>query len=142
MRYIKDSKEQLEVFPRTGLRSPDRDSETPYGERPDEHERPGPAMGLTAGALTSHVRKLEETDLIRINSDNTGHGNQKICEPHLEKILFVFSSAALSQNEYRSHLRVGQYFRLPDLPHLRHLHRSAIHRGEWMTPVFYTSETL
>ncbi len=66
-------------------------------------------LSLTNGALTSHVRKLEEADLIRINTEPSGHGNLKICEPHLDKILFVFSGRQTLQNEFRSHLRAGQY---------------------------------
>ena len=66
-------------------------------------------LGLTNGALTPHVRKLEETGLIRINTDSRGHGNLKVCEPHLDKILFVFTRPAAGQNEFLSHLRVGQY---------------------------------
>ena len=67
------------------------------------------SLGLTNGALTSHVRRLEEAGLIRINTDTSGHGNLKICEPHLDKILFVFASRSDTQNEYHSHLRVGQF---------------------------------
>ena len=109
MRYIKDSKEQLNVFKALGsevrihilqlLLDNGRMSMNDLAE----------ALNLTNGALTPHVKKLEENDLLRINADNSGHGNLKICEPHLEKILFVFSLNPEAQNEYRSHLRVGQY---------------------------------
>ena len=109
MRYIADSKEQLKVL--SALASEVRIAilkllmEKGRMSMNDLAE----ALGVTAGALTSHIRKLEEGGLVRINSNNSGHGNLKICEPHLDKILFVFSRAASMRNEFRSHLRVGQY---------------------------------
>ena len=109
MRYIKDHKEQLEVFSTLG--SQVRIDILKYlmeNGRMSMNDLAN-AMGLTGGAVTSHVRKLEESGLIRINTDTSGHGNLKICEPHLDKILFNFSRSASGQNEYRSHLRVGQF---------------------------------
>mgnify|MGYP002231127807 CR=1 FL=1 len=34
-------------------------------------------LQITNGALTSHIRKLEEAGLIRVTQDSVGHGNQK-----------------------------------------------------------------
>ncbi len=67
------------------------------------------ALGLSNGALTPHVKRLETGDLIRVHATSDGHGNQKVCEPHLEKILFHFGMQQGPSNEYRAHLRVGQY---------------------------------
>ena len=36
-------------------------------------------LQITNGALTSHIRKLEEAGLIRVTQDSVGHGNQKVC---------------------------------------------------------------
>lgn len=66
-------------------------------------------LGLTGGALTPHIKRLEACDLVRISQERAAHGNMKMCEPHLEKIFFVFGKSLPSQDEYRSHLRVGQY---------------------------------
>ena len=33
-------------------------------------------LQITNGALTSHIRKLEEAGLIRVTQDSVGHGNQ------------------------------------------------------------------
>ena len=109
MRYIKDFKEQLAVFSALG-------SEVRIGILNLLLERGrmsmndlAEAMGLTAGALTAHIRRLEECDLIRINASSAGHGNLKICEPHQDKVLFVLSRGVSTQNEFHSHLRVGQF---------------------------------
>ena len=109
MRYIKDTAEQLQLFSALGsevrieiltiLMKNGRMSMNDLAAH----------AGLTNGALTSHIKKLEACGLVRINNDTSGHGNMKICEPHLEKMLFDFSKKQDSQNEFRSHLRVGQY---------------------------------
>ena len=109
MRYIKDPKEQLQLFNALGseVRIEILTILMKHG-RMSMNDLASHA-GLTNGALTSHIKKLEACGLVRINADNTGHGNMKICEPHLEKMLFDFSKKQDSQNEFRSHLRVGQY---------------------------------
>ena len=109
MRYIKDFSEELEVFSALGsdirvaileeLRRNGRMSMNDLAR----------ALNISNGALTPHIRKLENCDLVRINTDFTAHGNSRMCEPHLDKILFVFSSGQGEKNEYVSHLRVGQY---------------------------------
>lgn len=139
MRYIKDSKEQLTVFRALGsevrigilrlLMQKGRMSINDLAE----------TMGLTAGALTSHIRKLEEADLIRINADNSSHGNLKLCEPHLDKILFVFSRGASGHNEFRSHLRAGQYASCCVYPTCGLSTASAI-IGEVDDPRYFTSQ--
>ena len=109
MRYIKDPKEQLAVFTALGSEVRIQILNLLIQNGRMSMNDLAHSLGLTNGALTSHIRKLESCDLIRINPDSSGHGNQKICEPHLEKILFDFSKAHASGNEYHSHIRVGQY---------------------------------
>jgi predicted transcriptional regulator len=109
MRYISKFEEELEVFSALGsevrvsilnlLIKNGRMSMNDLAQ----------ALDLSNGALTPHIRKLEGCGLIRVNTDISRHGNLKICEPHLEKILFVFSGNQQQHNEFRSHLRVGQY---------------------------------
>ncbi len=109
MRYIKNLSEELEVFKALGsdiriaiLNLLLENGKMSMNELADR-------LAITNGALTNHIRKLEATDLIRINSDSSVHGNQKLCEPHLDKILFVLNRGAKSNNEFSSYLRVGQY---------------------------------
>ena len=49
-------------------------------------------LNITNGALTSHIKKLEDCGLITIASESAGHGNQKICSVHLDKILIDIDS--------------------------------------------------
>lgn len=44
-------------------------------------------LQITNGALTSHIRKLEEAGLIRVTQDSVGHGNQKVCSVLETRIL-------------------------------------------------------
>ena len=109
MRYIKDHQEQLAVFSALGSEVRIEILKLLLKNGRMSMNDLAQAMGLTGGALTAHIRKLENSGLVRINQDNAGHGNLKICEPHLEKILFVFSSGSGGHNEFHSHIRVGQY---------------------------------
>lgn len=109
MRYLKNLSEELTVFKALGseiriailnlLIENGRLSMNELAER----------LSITNGALTNHIRKLEAADLIRINSDTGAHGNLKLCEPHIDKILFVLDRGTRSSNEVQSYLRAGQY---------------------------------
>ena len=66
-------------------------------------------LNITNGALTSHIRKLESCGLITVSSESAGHGNQKICSVHLDKILIDLEKAEGSQNIYCTDLKVGHY---------------------------------
>ena len=44
-------------------------------------------LKITNGALTAHIRKLEESGIVVVSAEGTGHGNQKRCSVNLDKIL-------------------------------------------------------
>lgn len=67
------------------------------------------ALNVTNGALTSHIKKLEDCGLISITSESSGHGNQKLCSVHLDKILIDIDSAEEDTNVYQAELKVGHY---------------------------------
>ncbi|MBP5185231.1 MAG: winged helix-turn-helix transcriptional regulator [Lachnospiraceae bacterium] len=67
------------------------------------------ALNITNGALTSHVRKLEECGIVSIMSESAGHGNQKRCMVHLNKILVEFSPDPKKDDAYETEIKVGQY---------------------------------
>ena len=67
------------------------------------------ALNVTNGALTSHIKKLEDCGLISITSESSGHGNQKLCSVHLDKILIDIDSAEEDTNVYLTELKVGHY---------------------------------
>lgn len=66
-------------------------------------------LNITNGALTSHIKKLESSGLITTASESAGHGNQKICSVHLDKILIDLEKQEDFQNVYNTELRVGHY---------------------------------
>ena len=109
MRYIKNISEELEIFRALSSEVRVEILKLLMNKGRMSMNDLAAQLKLTNGALTPHVRKLEETGLIRINTDSQGHGNLKVCEPHLNKILFVFSAPSAGHNEFLSHLRVGQY---------------------------------
>lgn len=45
------------------------------------------SIGVSNGALTSHVKKLEETGLIKTDTVHGSHGNQKMCSINIDQIL-------------------------------------------------------
>lgn len=67
------------------------------------------ALNITNGALTGHIKKLEDCGLISISSESAGHGNQKICSVHLDKILIDLDSQEEDANVYQTELKVGHY---------------------------------
>ena len=66
-------------------------------------------LKITNGALTSHIKKLEGCSLINTSSESVGHGNQKICSVHLDKILIDLEKQEDFQNVYSTDLKVGDY---------------------------------
>lgn len=66
-------------------------------------------LDITGGALTSHIKKLENCGLISVSNESTGHGNQKICSVHLDKILIDLGTRQDNRNVYQTSLKVGHY---------------------------------
>ncbi len=66
-------------------------------------------LGITNGALTAHMKKLEECGIVQVSGETAGHGNQKICTVHLDKILIDVAPQEKSKDAYDSVIRVGQY---------------------------------
>ncbi len=123
MRYINNLSEELEVFKALG-------SEVRISILTLLLERGKMSMNelaeqldITNGAMTNHIRKLESADLIRVTSDPNVHGNLKLCEPHLDKILFILNRGIQYNNDIvLSARRTVLLLRgLPDLRDLHHL---------------------
>lgn len=66
-------------------------------------------LKITNGALTSHIKKLEEAGIVRVSSDPAGHGNQKVCSVHLDKILFELQEKPQNENVYTADIKVGYF---------------------------------
>lgn len=66
-------------------------------------------LNITCGALTSHIKKLENCGVVTTSNESSGHGNQKICSLHLDKLLVDFEAPDEFQNVYNVDLKVGHY---------------------------------
>jgi len=66
-------------------------------------------LSITNGALTSHIKKLEDCGLITVSSESGGHGNQKKCSVHLDKILIDLDQQEDSKNLYQTSIKVGHF---------------------------------
>lgn len=67
------------------------------------------SLNITNGALTSHVKKLEDCGIITIVNESAGHGNQKKCMVHLDKILIELDTQDIPENVYETEIKVGHY---------------------------------
>lgn len=69
------------------------------------------ALGVTNGALTSHVKKLEESGIVKVLTEHGGHGNQKVCRVDVEKILIEIQAEKPEDesNIYTTEVPVGHY---------------------------------
>lgn len=67
------------------------------------------SLKITNGALTSHIKKLEDCGIVSITSESAGHGNQKKCLVHLDKILIELNPGAQTKNIYETDIKIGHY---------------------------------
>ena len=70
------------------------------------------SLGITNGALTSHVKKLEEAGILAILPEHSGHGNQKVCRINVDKILVDIASNndSPAEDSYSIDIPIGNYF--------------------------------
>lgn len=76
------------------------------------------ALGITNGALTSHVKKLEESGIVTILSEYSGHGNQKVCRMNIDKILIdvLPKDTTAPADSYSIDIPVGNYLNYSVFP--------------------------
>lgn len=69
------------------------------------------SLGITNGALTSHIKKLEESGIIQVMTEGGSHGNQKVCKVAVDKIVVDVESEENEedQNIYNTEVKVGHY---------------------------------
>ena len=65
-------------------------------------------LNITNGALTGHIKKLEDCGLVVVSNESVGHGNQKKCSVHLDKILIEMDAQDF-KNIYQTDLKVGHF---------------------------------
>lgn len=66
-------------------------------------------LGITNGAVTQHVRKLEECGLVVTETAGARHGLQKFCYVNEQKILVELAPETKDQDVYEVDIRVGHY---------------------------------
>ena len=66
-------------------------------------------LKISNGALTGHIRKLEECGVVTVSSEGAGHGNEKACSVHLDKILIEVQDAPRNENVYTTDIKVGLF---------------------------------
>ncbi len=66
-------------------------------------------LNITNGALTSHIKKLEDCGLVTVSNESAGHGNQKKCSVFLDKILIDLEPQEDFKNIYQTDIKVGHY---------------------------------
>jgi len=74
-------------------------------------------LDITNGALTSHIKKLEDCGLISITNESEGHGNQKLCSVVPDKILIDFNKLIDPTGAYTTAIKVGQFIDHRATPH-------------------------
>lgn len=74
------------------------------------------SLHITNGALTSHVKKLEEAGIIKITNESTKHGNTKKCIVYVERILIDVQPDNVLDNVYETEIQIGHYSDYKVLP--------------------------
>lgn len=68
-------------------------------------------LNISNGALTGHIKKLEECGLINISNESAGHGNQKICSVTQDRIIVDIKKPIDYKNVFETEIKVGQFSR-------------------------------
>ncbi|MBP3895218.1 MAG: winged helix-turn-helix transcriptional regulator [Mogibacterium sp.] len=66
-------------------------------------------LNITNGALTAHIKKLENCGIISISNKTATHGNQKICSVRTDKILIELDLPDAQENSYNTEIRIGHF---------------------------------
>lgn len=66
-------------------------------------------LKLSNGALTGHIKKLEECGLISTSNESASHGNSKICSVIQDKIVVEIEKPEDLTNVFTTDIKVGQF---------------------------------
>ena len=83
------------------------------------HAEISAALQLTNGAVTSHIRRLEENGIIRITQQHTGRGLKKVCSLAVDQVLLNVYPTTEDPNTkvYETDVPIGQYSDFGVHPH-------------------------
>lgn len=68
-------------------------------------------LNISNGALTGHIKKLEECGLINLSNESAGHGNQKMCSVTQDRIIVDIKKPIDYKNVFETEIKVGQFSR-------------------------------
>ena len=68
-------------------------------------------LNISNGALTGHIKKLEECGLINISNESAGHDNQKMCSVTQDRIIVDIKKPIDYKNVFETEIKVGQFSR-------------------------------
>lgn len=109
MLHIKSLDEGLELFKALGSDIRVEIIKTLINESSMNMNELAGRLGITNGALTSHIKKLEECGIVTVTTEGIGHGNQKVCSVDLDKILIDIQEDVKPTNCYTSDIKVGLF---------------------------------
>jgi predicted transcriptional regulator len=111
MLYIKNLEDAVPVFKALGSELRIRLIQLLLENREMNMNELASSLGITNGALTSHVKKLEESGIVTILSEHSGHGNQKVCRVNVDKILVDVETARedTTDDTYNIEIPIGNY---------------------------------
>ena len=66
-------------------------------------------LNLSNGALTGHIKKLEECGLISTSNESASHGNSKLCSVIQDKIVIEIEKPLDLANVSTTDIKVGQF---------------------------------
>ncbi len=66
-------------------------------------------LKLSNGALTGHIKKLEECGLISTSNESASHGNSKLCSVIQDKIVIEIEQPVDLANVITTDIKVGQF---------------------------------
>ena len=66
-------------------------------------------LDITNGALTGHIKKLENCGLVSISNNPAAHGNQKLCSLTTNKIMIEIKQERTTENTHMIELKVGHF---------------------------------
>lgn len=112
MLYIKNLEQAVPVFKALGSELRIRLIELLLEYKEMNMNELASRLGITNGALTSHVKKLEESGIVTILTEHAGHGNQKVCRVNVDKILVdvIADKENSDETSYTIDIPIGNYF--------------------------------
>lgn len=110
MLHIKNLNEGLEIFKTLGSDVRMRIVELLSEQGEMNMNEIAAALELTNGALTAHIRRLEECGIITTVTEYTGHGNQKLCSIKTDQILLDGRTEEPREIKvYNTEVRIGHF---------------------------------